>query len=575
MQFDTKNQSFRDLMGNGLKYRVPKFQRDYSWTEEQWYDLWQDIVSLSESDKKMHYMGYLVLQSADDNTNFTIIDGQQRMTTISIIVFSALYKLNELVLNNIDAEKNRERIKALKNSFIGSKNPVSLQVENKLTINRNNRRIFETYLCNLQDPPLRKIKYSEKLIGEALKYFKDNLFNNCDTGEKIAEKIESIAKNLNFTTITVGSTANAYTVFETLNARGVQLSTPDLVKNYIFSLIDDSGIHDLELEKLEDRWADIISQLGRHKFSHFIKVDWNSRNDFTRGSALFKNIKSGLKNKEQAVEYLNYLQKNSEIYSAFQDYNDEFWRQKKNGQYNNIKLKMSLQMLNLFKIVAPQSILISAFHKFTPEDFIKLLYYIEVVSIRYNIICNKLPGEQERVYCKLARAIENASAKLKEILTSLKQIYPSDEEFVHAFQIKTFKTGSKNKKARYILYRIEEHLSQGDNGKLDLDSVTVEHILPKNPTEGWIKSFEDSEQAEDYLGRIGNLTLLSRENNKLINRSNFDTKKQTFAKSKLRITKKCAEYGEWNEHSISEHQKWLAEQAKEIWKLPVDFVKDI
>ena len=572
IQFDTKNQPFRQVMGNGLKYNVPRFQRDYSWTEEQWYDLYQDISALSESEEKTpHYMGYLVLQSADtDNRSFTIIDGQQRLTTISIIILAALYKLNELVEKNVDAEKNRERIETLRNNFIGSKNPVSLQVENKITLNRNNKNFFESYLCSLQKPPVRNIKHSEKLMGQALDYFKNHLLNESSTGEQIAKKIENIVDRLLFTTITVGSTANAYTVFETLNARGVQLSTPDLVKNYIFSLMDDKGnLHDQEIEKLERKWTDIISQLGKNKFSHFIKVDWNSRNDFTRSNELFKNIKAKLKDKNTAVDYLTYLQRNSEIYSALQNYNDEFWKQEKEGQYNKNKLKLSLQLLNLFKIVAPYSFLISAFHKLTPEDFIKLMYYIEVISVRYNIICRKLPGEQERIYCKTAQSIENSSVRsLQKILDHLKKIYPSDEDFIPAFQTKTFKPGGKNKKSRYILYRIERHLSKENNGKLDLASVSVEHILPEHPTENWINSFEDSDQAEDYIGRIGNLTLLSPEKNKIINRSSFDTKKQTFETSNLHITKKCAEYDQWNEDSISKHQEWLGNIAAELWRLP-------
>ena len=570
MPFETKNEPFRQVIGNGLKYNVPRFQRDYSWTEEQWYDLYQDISALSESEKKTpHYMGYLVFQSSD-NKNFTIIDGQQRLTTISIIILAALYKLDEMVKDNVDAKENLERIETFRNSFIGSKNPVSLQVENKLTLNRNNKNFFESYLCSLQNPPVRNIKHSEKLMGQALNYFKNNLFNKYNTGEQIAEKIENIVDRLLFTTITVGSTANAYTIFETLNARGVQLSTPDLVKNYIFSLMDDKGnLHDQEIEKLERKWTDIISQLGRNKFSHFIKVDWNSRNDFTRTNELFKNIKAKLKDKNTAADYLTYLQKNSEIYSALKNYNDEFWMQKKEGQYNKDKLKLSLHLLNLFNIVAPYSVLISAFHKFTPEDFVKLMYYIEVISVRYNIICGKLPGEQERVYCKIAQSIENSSVRsLQKILSNLKKIYPSDEDFIPAFQIKTFKPGGKNQKPRYILYRIEKHLNKGSNGNLDLDSVSVEHILPENPIESWIKSFEDSAQVEDYIDRIGNLTLLSPKTNKAINRSNFDTKKQTFEKSNLHITKKCAEYDKWNENSISKHQKWLGNIAAELWRLP-------
>ena len=101
IHFNTANHSFRQVMGNSLKYTVPRFQRDYSWQEEQWEELWQDVTALSEAKPPSHYMGYLVLQSSD-NINFTVIDGQQRLTTLSILVLAGLFELNKLIKNKVD-----------------------------------------------------------------------------------------------------------------------------------------------------------------------------------------------------------------------------------------------------------------------------------------------------------------------------------------------------------------------------------------------------------------------------------------------------------------------------------------
>ncbi len=88
--FNTRNDIFRKLLGNGLTYRIPRFQRDYSWGEEEWDDLWQDLLgTLNEDGEPAHYMGYLVLQSKDDKV-FDVIDGQQRLTTLSLIVLGGL-----------------------------------------------------------------------------------------------------------------------------------------------------------------------------------------------------------------------------------------------------------------------------------------------------------------------------------------------------------------------------------------------------------------------------------------------------------------------------------------------------
>ena len=571
IQFDTKNLSFRQVMGNGLKYNVPRFQRDYSWQEEQWEDLWQDIIETIQLESSSHYMGYLVLQTSD-NTNFIIIDGQQRLTTISILILAALYELKTLVKKSEESDENKQRMEAIKGSFIGFTDPISLQLMHKLNLNRNNDSHFKTYLCDLSEPPVRNINRSEKLMGESLHYFREKIkiyFNNQIKGKEIARLIESMVKKLIFTTITVGNDTNAYTVFETLNARGVQLSTPDLVKNYIFSLIDKNGnIHDEQIKTLEDKWSSIIGQLGRHKFSHFIRVDWNSYNDFSRKSELFKKIKSNLKDSKSAKKYLDRLQKNSQIYSALQSESDEFWIRYENGSYNDENLKFSLKMLNLFNIIAPHSVLIAGFHKFNSKDFFKFLYYIETISVRYNIICGKSPSPQERIYSETARNIIEKSTVTSpdQIISILKKIYPSDEEFMNAFENKIFKTQQTTKKARYFLYRIEKYLS-GDQS-VSFDHSSLEHILPKSLSGKWLKDFENEERLDDLIDRIGNMTLLSRESNTSIGNKEFQEKRRYFQESSFKITNQCMEYNKWDAESIMQRQKWLAQQAKMIWRFP-------
>ena len=99
--FKTENNTYRKLLGNGLTYRIPRFQRDYSWSDEEWEDLWADIVETTrDGGEPAHYMGYLVLQSKDERT-FEVIDGQQRLTTLSIIVLAVLRNLQRLIDSGI------------------------------------------------------------------------------------------------------------------------------------------------------------------------------------------------------------------------------------------------------------------------------------------------------------------------------------------------------------------------------------------------------------------------------------------------------------------------------------------
>ena len=155
MDINAGNSTLRQLLGNGLTYRVPPFQRDYSWTDDEWDDLWLDILGLFDEDgESAHYMGYLVLQSSDSK-QFEIIDGQQRITTLSVLILAALANLKDLVAAGKDAANNQLRIDALQNSYIGYVDPVSLVARSKLELNRHNNKFYQTYLAPLAQIPAR------------------------------------------------------------------------------------------------------------------------------------------------------------------------------------------------------------------------------------------------------------------------------------------------------------------------------------------------------------------------------------------------------------------------------------
>lgn len=563
IQFDTKNQSLRQIMGNGLRYQVPRFQRNYSWDEEQWEELWQDINE--QNSLEQHYMGYLVLQSTD-NKNFVVIDGQQRLTTISLIVLATLYELQFLSEEGQEPELNQKRLETLKNSFIGFTDPITLEQQNKLVLNRNNDGYFSTYLCELLPPAERSISQSNHLIRKALSWFRKKL--NGREGIELARFIDGIADILLFTTITVSEDTNAYAIFETLNARGVKLSTPDLVKNYIFSIIDRKhNLHDSSIKTLDGQWANIVDQLGRHKFSDFIRVDWNSRNELARGKNLFQKIKAEVTNNQDARKYLKTLQSNSQVYSALRDENDEFWKIHKEGAYSaDYNLRFRLKTLRLFGVVAPLNALLAAFRRFTPSDFVRFLGFIETISVRYNFICSMPTNEQHRVYSEVARLITNqAEVTPKKTLAILKKVYPSDEAFLSSFGEKKLGTTQSDKKARYLIYRIEKHLNQHCG---NFEELTLEHILPKKYDQKWQNEFEETAQMDSLVNHIGNMTLLDRKQNQGLGNKNFSEKKAIFKKSSFQVTKKCCEYNSWNEENITSRQRWLGKQAKSLWHIP-------
>jgi len=197
MNFNTTNNTFRQLMGNGLRYRVPLFQRDYSWGPDEWDDLWQDIVALFEADPEpAHYMGYLVLQSSD-NRAFDIIDGQQRMTTLSLLMLAAVSHLSDLAASDDPGDPQARRAEQLRASYIGYLDPVSLVPRSKLTLNRHNDSFYQNYLVPLERLPQRGLNASEHLLRRAFSWFKDRIRGrSADDGTAVASFVDGAVDKL-------------------------------------------------------------------------------------------------------------------------------------------------------------------------------------------------------------------------------------------------------------------------------------------------------------------------------------------------------------------------------------------
>jgi uncharacterized protein with ParB-like and HNH nuclease domain len=565
MNFNTTNSTFRQLLGNGLSYRVPPFQRDYSWGEDEWDDLWQDILGLfEEGGEDSHYMGYLVLQSSNSK-QFDIIDGQQRITTISVMILAALGHFRDLVDANLDAANNAKRKEQLQNSYIGYLDPVSLVPRSKLELNRHNNRFFQTYLVPLEKLPQRGLNASEHQLRKAFNWFKERIKvqagTTAESGRKLASFIDSLVDKLFFAVITVTDELNAFKVFETLNARGVRLSATDLLKNYLFSVVSTQDTHETELKALEERWERIVGLLGSESFPEFLRVFWNSRNRLVRKSDLFKTIRKRITTRDQVFELLRDLDQSAAVYAALRDPQDAIW---------NKEEKKALEQLLMFNVRQPLAMLMACHARYFDTDrtaFSRIMYAISVISLRYNVICNFQTHEQERLYNEVAwKVTAGAYVKPTEIMVALRDVYPDDAQFKAAFSDKELRTtNSRNKKVvRYILFEIERQRSGQD---FDFESATynLEHILPENPSEAW--GAIDEGKQDRLIYRIGNMTPLEAGKNRDVGNGDYGSKRRAYAQSCFHITNAIAEhYDTWDEQKIESRQKQLATVAAGIWK---------
>ncbi|OIN56695.1 DUF262 domain-containing protein [Arsenicibacter rosenii] len=555
--FSTSNQTYRMLMGNGLLYSVPRFQRDYSWTDEFWDDLWHDIDALFLPEgESVHYMGYLVLQT-EDNKNFGIIDGQQRLTTLSIVVLAALSNLRKLIDSGIDAEANTLRLQQLRSSFIGYLDPVTLISRSKLSLNRNNNTLFQQYLIPLQPTPKRGLKATEQLMRKAFDWFDERVNKRYTTGEALAKFIDQLSDKLFFTVITVSDELNAYKVFETLNARGVKLSSTDLLKNHLFQVVDNQNHNEWELNDLDNRWEGIVSKLGSESFPDFLRTHWNSRRRFLRHAELYKRIRDSMKDRSSVFNLMREMEMDVDVYVALSKPDDELWTPEQ---------RKYIRELKLFNVRQIYPLLISAYRCFNQEDFTKLLRISSVVSFRYNVIGNLPTNEQDRLYPILAESLTSAKiTTLPALIHELKPLYPTDASFKIAFADKVLKTPRNRQIVRYILFKLESYESANDYD-FDSERYNIEHILPENPAEGW-ESVSDQDH-EQFVFRLGNMTIMNADANRRMGNIPYEAKRLVYQDSEFVITRKIAEtYSEWGGSQIAGRQRQMAASASVIWRV--------
>ena len=553
---EPENRVFADMMSNGKTYQVPRFQRDYAWEHSQWDELWTDITKMREQ-RIQHFMGYLVFQT-EDNKCFHVIDGQQRLTTIALILIAGLSRLQKLVEQDIEATDNQSRIDVYRRTYLDVESAVSLRTSPKLTLNRHNKQYFRQLSQKLELHTQRHLTRTNRQIKQGFTYFQQQ-FAVCTSGKQVAQIINDIADGLLFTTITVANDLNAYTVFETLNARGLHLSTPDLLKNYLLSLMDKSGIcTDADFDKFDEDWAGILDQLGETEFIAFLRSHVGMSAKIPHKKDLYRILRQTIDRSEKVEVYLDSLQQYAPVYAALQNPHDDFWKEE-GGKYSEVRCH--LEVLDLFKIRTPLSVLMVGYTRLSPGEFISLARRISVLTIRYNVICRKPAKDQERAYNKMANKLFGRQASLSDITQDMLAIYPGDDEFRRAFAEKTLPSRQSTKKIMYLLRAIERHVS-GEEPSMNL---TLEHILPYQPDDAWQISF-GRDSYSSAIDRLGNFALLARQKN--MGQEPFIHKRTQLRNSPYRINQQIADYDSWNIEQVHDQQTWLAKQATSVWRIP-------
>jgi hypothetical protein len=558
---NTRDVNFLDLIGNGKVYRVPPFQRDYSWDEEQWEDLWNDLIELRVKPAERHYMGALVVEAKTDR-EFKIIDGQQRMATLTILALAAIDRLRAMAAGGRDTDANNERAQNLRNKFVGEKDAASLVESSKLFLNESDNAFFQDYLVQLRAPRNpRGLPKSNRLLWQCFQYFQkqlDSIPTFTTDGEALAKLLsETAARQLLFILITVDDELNAYMVFETLNARGLELSSTDLLKNYLFSRVTVPA----DLEALQRRWRTLITGVRQERFPEFLRYHLLCEQPKIRTQRLFKMVRDRVTTPQHVFDLMEALDAKGELFAALSDPNHGYWT-----EYP--ACRPHIRDLNLFRIRQMTPLLFAAWEKFSKEGFADLLKLVSIVSFRYSVVGGLNTNALEPMYHQAAKAVLNGSARTpREVFQTIRGIYVDDRKFDQDFATLVVDTSGQHKRlAKYILCRLEEDAT-GRPCDPDTDPATIEHILPENPAETWVATFP-KEKWEANVYRLGNLAMLEAGPNRDVGSGEYEAKRTAYGRSMYTTTRKIADDSpeHWTPELLEARQQAMARRAVHVWR---------
>lgn len=562
--------SLREVLGE--KLIIPKYQRAYAWERSNNIDLWDDICYLVSNNAEMHFFGQIVVhKDKEDHNKLFIIDGQQRITTSVLLVraflnqYSKIYK--KMDASSTEAQKLNRKI-VIMEQMIGFNSTENYSNQSlNLTQNTLDNEFFIKLLC-LDEDTLNyhdtNKKSSKVLLKNSYNYFekqvkflikdKENLNDRLLVLDKYFEKFTNQFKVMY---LEDDNLAEAYTIFETLNDRGKDLASTDLLKNYILANSRDINIS-------YNKWNSIISNLSGCDVTKYIRHFWNSRFTFTREKNLYSNISAELdRSCDKCDNFLDLLNECSSFYHDISDPDNA-------SVITDRVLLSSLKALKTMRSATWYPILIAMFMKKNPsnqkiyswEDIAKVSKDIETYVFKNFVICSNNPNESETQFASIANNISSGTFSVEDISKLVRTNLVKDSIFKTIFTEFAFEESDKEI-IRYFFRTVHKHLDTVHEINMDNTEVHIEHIMPKN-----IDQWDESVKAyhDDYLWRVGNLCLLSGPLNQEIQNKPFADKKElAYKDSLIKPNNELLGYEDWTKVEIDDRQNKLLDLVNEIW----------
>ncbi len=582
--------NIKQIVQGVRQYIIPLFQREYVWKQDNWKTLLDNVVDLYESpEAPNHFMGAIVIMPTQTVPyggieKLTLIDGQQRLTTIFIMLIAIRNIAKILDMNELYEKIN--------NTLVVNQYEKKVDYYKILPTDKEHDKIAFQKLVNPKADDIINIYNENKLnpnhqINEAYNFFFNQIFAKISKNEIEIEKLlRIIIDKLDIVSIVLSEFENAYFVFESLNATGMKLLPSDLIRNYFMMRVhmnDQKEIYENCWKPLEEKLTEITPADRLPEFiRHYLSAKTNA---FINERDIYITVKKQDEQLKNTKKYLEELLKFATYYRKMILPKEE----------KDVDISAFFHRISVLEVNTSYIFILNCYDDYvnkqtTKKEFITILSTLENYLLRryvcniesrelnkffptlYSIVKN-YPQEQakqsglfsETVYTTLSK--NTFAENLKEVLKEKSKKYPKDKEFQDAlFVFDIYGTGTKLKKAKLILSSIEEYLSKINKEDVYLETLTIEHIMPKTIRgTSWEKTLpENGKDYENYLNKLGNLTLTA-YNSELSNKS-FKDKKIIYSYSKLDINKYFENIKIWNYNSIDERMKKMITICLDIWK---------
>lgn len=523
------------------QYVVPLFQRSYSWDKKEWDVLWNDLAELCEMDHpRTHFLGSMVTMPTtsvpEGVTKYLLIDGQQRLTTIFIVL--------ALLRDQAKQSGQKQLADEIENTLLV--NPYKSDLDYyKLQPTQVDRLSFHQLIHSRQAP------VQDRMIS-AYQFFEKKLQKE---GIDIRTLKKALSEHVSVVSIVLGKDDDPHLVFESLNAKGRPLTQSDLIRNYFFM-----KIHVNEQERIHAQyWEPMQLALGESLtecIRHYLMKDGT----IVKQTDVYFYLKD-LINQGDALAHLRDLARFAGYYRKLLYPEEE----------TNKEIQRALQRLKRLEVTTAYPFLLNCYDeyclgKMTGAEFVTILRVIENFIIR-RFVCNVSTKPLNKIFATLcsqmtSKGTDMTADSVKAALQT--KGYPKNAEFRSALSnAKLYGAGDRATKTKLILEALEESYQHKET--VPFEKLTIEHVMPQTLTEYWQNHLgEDWETTRELLlHTLGNLTLTA-YNSELSN-DTWETKKELLSRSHLELNEYFKDKRTWKRDDIEQRSIYLADIALRIW----------